>query len=100
MYVRTPTMFDLRTEGDHADRDQRDGDRKEWRQQVEERVDVRRDEAFLREQLDDVGERLQQPMRPDAIRAEAKLDVREHLALDPLQIRQRGHEHGMRPDPF
>ena len=85
--------FDLRTERDDADRDQRDRDGEERRQQIEELVDVRRDEAFFGEQLDDVGERLQQAVRTDAIRAQAQLDVREHLALDPLQIGQRGHEH-------
>ena len=73
-------------------RDQRNSDGEKRRQQIEERVDVGRNEAFFGEQLDNVRQRLQEPMRADAVRAQAQLDVRQNLALDPLQIRQRRHE--------
>jgi hypothetical protein len=50
---------------------------------------VRRKHAFLRDQLNDIGERLQQAMRTDARRPHAHLHVRDHFALDPLQVSKR-----------
>ena len=79
--------------------DQRERHGQERRQQVEELVDVRRDQVFLGEQLDDVGQRLQQAVRADAVRAEAQLDVREHLALDPLQVGAAWSAGRTRPAP-
>ena len=84
---------DLGAERNDGDRNQRDRDRQERRQQIEELVDVRRNQVFLGDQLDDVGQRLQQPVRSHRARPDAHLDVRDHLALDPLQVGQRGHEH-------
>ena len=50
---------------------------------------MRRQHVFLGEQLDDVGQRLQQSVRTHAARTDAQLDVRDHLALDPLQVGER-----------
>ena len=72
---------------------QRQGDGQERRQQVEQLVDVRRNQVFLGDQLDDVGQRLQQAVRAHAVGAEAHLDVRDHLALHPLQVGERGQKH-------
>src|SRR4051812_20970024 len=54
---------------------------------------MRRRHIFFGEQLDDIGQRLQQAMRTHSIRPDSKLDVRDNLSLDPLQIRERGHQH-------
>ena len=59
---------------------------------IENEVDVRRDEPFLRDELDDVRQRLQQAVRTDAIGAHAQLDVRDHFAFDPLQVGEGRHE--------
>ena len=84
---------DFRAERNDGDRDQRQRHRQEGRHQVEELVDVRGDQAFLGNQLHHVGQRLQQSVRAHAVRSHAKLDMRDHLALDPLQIRERGKKH-------
>ena len=57
-------------------------------------VHVRRNQVFFGDQLDHVGQRLQQAVRSHAIRAGTHLDVRDHLALHPLQVREHGHQHG------
>ena len=44
---------------------------------------VGRDDVFLHQQLDAVGEPLQDALRPDAVRPDARLDARPHAALDP-----------------
>ena len=75
-----------------GDGNQRHEHGEERREQIEEFVDVGREHAFLGDQLDDVGQRLQQAMRTDARRAHAHLHVRDHLALHPLQIGERRHE--------
>ena len=81
-----------RAERDHRDRDQREHHRDERRQEVEDLVHVRRHHVFLGDQLDDVGQRLQQAVRTHAARSDAQLDVRDHLALDPLQVGERGQQ--------
>jgi hypothetical protein len=68
-------------------------DGEERRQQIEKLVDVRRHHAFLGDQLDDVGQRLQQSVRTHARRAHAHLHVRDHLALHPLQIGERRQQY-------
>jgi hypothetical protein len=80
---------DLGSERDHGNRDQRERDGEKRRQKIENLVDVGRYHIFLGHELDDVGERLQQSVRSHAARADAKLDVRDHLALDPLQVGER-----------
>ena len=49
--------------------------------------------VLLEHQLDDVGERLQQPREADAVRAAAVLDVGAHLALHPHHEGGRQHQH-------
>ena len=84
---------DLRAERNHGDRNQRQHHGHKRRQQIEELVDVRREHAFLGDQLHHVGQRLQQSVRSHAIRTHAQLDVRDHFALDPLQVCERGEQH-------
>ena len=61
---------------------------------------MRRHQVFLGDQLDDVGQRLQQSVRAHAVRPRAHLNVRDHLALHPLQVGQRGHEDKRRRAPI
>ena len=58
------------------------------------RVGRLRPQLLLEHQLDDVGERLQQALRPDAVRAEALLQERRDLPLDVHHHRRRGEQHG------
>ena len=85
-------------ERNHRNRNQRHGDGEERREQVEELVDVGRHQVFLGDQLDHVGQRLQQPVRADARGPDAHLDVRDDLAFHPLQIRQRGQQNERHDD--
>ena len=91
--VVTPPILMIGAERDHGDRDQREQHRDKRRQEIEDLIDMRRQHVFLGKQLDDVGQRLQQSVRTNAPRTDAKLDVRDDLALDPLQIGQRRHQH-------
>src|ERR1035437_6282540 len=60
---------------------------------------MRREHVFLGQQLDDVGQRLEQSVRSNAPGSDAELDMREYFALDPLNVGQRreqyeGHQGG------
>ena len=79
-------------EGNHGDGNQRHGHGQEGRQQIDKFVDVRRKQIFLGDELDDVRERLQQPVRAHPRGPQAHLNVRDHFALDPLQIGQRSEK--------
>ena len=69
-------------------------DERERRRQDEERhVRRRRIRLFLHDVLHAVGERLQQPVRPDAIRAVTVLDPRRDLPLGERQQRDADHVH-------
>ena len=58
-----------------------------------EPTDVRGPELLLAQQLDDVGQRLQQPERADAVGAVAALEAAEQLALD-----EQHERHQLQPD--
>src|SRR4029079_1869581 len=51
-----------------------------------------REEALLPDQLDEVGDRLQEAVRPDAVRAVAQLHATHDLALGERQIRKRDED--------
>jgi hypothetical protein len=88
--------LDLRAEWNDDDRDQRDRHGEKRRQQIEERVGAGGHDTLLRQQLEDIGDGLQQAVRADAIGARAQLNMRQHLALDPLQVgqsRQQREQH-------
>ena len=51
--------------------------------------DVRRDHLFLEQELQPVGERLQQAERPDAVGPDAVLHPRRELALQQDEVRAR-----------
>ena len=53
-------------------------------------VGVRGDDVFLEQQLQRVGDGLQQPVRPHAHGAQAHLEIRQDLALDQREI--SGHQ--------
>ena len=67
--------------GEHR---QREGEHR--RHQEQETVRSRRDDRLLHQHLDRVGERLQQPERPDHVRSAADLDRGQHLALGEREI--------------
>ena len=56
----------------------------ERRDPEDERVGLGRHDVFLDQQLERVGDRLQQAVRADAHRAQANLHVRQNLALQPV----------------
>jgi hypothetical protein len=59
----------------------------------QQRVGRLRPQLLLEDQLDDVGERLEDAFEADAVRAVAVLDVGADLALEPHHERRRQHEH-------
>src|SRR5690606_8401222 len=61
-------------------------------EQIKEQVYGRRNETFLGQQFDHVGKRLQKTVRTDAVRPHSELDMRQHLAFDPLQVSERGQK--------
>src|SRR5262249_36237727 len=78
----------------HAVRERNDGPRSERRTNREQRCDeeeiavrARRNDDLLEQQLEDVGEGLEQAERTHAIRADAHLDPANHLALGQREIR-------------
>ena len=74
-------------EGDHRDPGDRDHEDDERREVEDDLVGVGRDEVFLAEQLDAVGDRLQEPLRTGAVRTDPVLHGGEHLALVPRHVR-------------
>ena len=71
-----------------ADRGEREHHRQHRRDGVEQFVDVRRRDVFLEQELDAVGQRLQQAKWADPRGPPAILHVADDLALQP---------HGVRP---
>ena len=53
-----------------------------------------REERLLADQLDQVGDRLQEAERAGAVRAVALLQAAEHLAFEPRQVRERQQQRG------
>src|SRR5579872_2661115 len=81
-----------------AERNNRNGDEREKhgdkrRKKIEDLVDMRWQHVLFGEQLDDVRQRLKQSMRADPSWPDAQLDMRNNLALDPLQVSEGGHQH-------
>ena len=79
-----------------AERNQRDGrerqrQRQKRREHVDELIRSRRRDVLLEKELHAVGQRLQQSVRAHVVRAPARLDVRDDLALEPGEVRQRRH---------
>ena len=75
-----------RPERHHGERQHRGADRDGRGEQEEHLVDVAGDDVFLEQELEPVGDRLQQPARPDAVGADAVLHVRAQI-LRSTQIR-------------
>ena len=95
--ISTPVDGDvMRAEGDDGDGDQRAGERDDRREDEERALDGERHQVFLEEELDAIGERLQQAEGADAGGSPAVLDAAEHLALEQHRVgdrRQRDDEH-------
>ena len=89
-----------RPPGDHGERAER-RERGEERGEDVEDVDRRgREEALLADQLDQVGDRLQQAVRAGPVRAVAELHPPHHLALGEREVRERDEDevdHDRRP---
>ena len=60
---------------------------------VERLVDVRRRQVFFEDELDAVGQRLQQAERAHARGSPAVLDVAHHFALQPDGVGHRREQH-------
>ena len=60
-------------------------DRHDRREQEQELARARGNDDLLHQQLDPVGDRLQQAPRADAVGADAHLDPADHLALDSVR---------------
>ena len=76
----------------HRPDDQRHGEGDDRRDQEQPLVGARRDDGFLEEDLEAVGEALQQAPRPDHVRPAAKRDRRPDLALGIDDHRHRQHQ--------
>ena len=63
------------------------------RERKEQRVGRRRPELLLEQQLDDVGQRLEQALRADQVRAEPLLQDRRDLPLDVDHDGRRAQQH-------
>ena len=84
--------FHFGSERDDGDRDQREHHGDEGGEEVEEFVDVGWEHVLFGEELDHVGERLEESMGSDAAGSDAELDVGEDFSLDPLDVGERGEE--------
>ena len=81
-----------RLERDHRPDDQRDGEGDDRRDQEQALVRAGRDDRFLEEDLQPVGEALQQAPRADHVGPAAKRDRRPDLALGIDDHRHRQHQ--------
>ncbi len=83
----------IRAERNDGDGSERERQRHERREKVRELVHAGGRRIFLQKKFGAIGERLQQAVRPDAVRTPARLDVRHNLALEPREIRvHRQHD--------
>src|SRR5215213_8582511 len=82
-----PKDCDGVAEWDHRHPSDRHNEDHQWREIKDHLVGMGRNEVFLAEQLDAVGNGLQEPFRPRAVRTYAVLHSGEHLALVPRHIR-------------
>src|ERR1019366_3480655 len=64
-----------------------------WREEISELVRAGGRHVLFKQELDTVGQRLQQPMRTHAVRTPSRLNMRHDFALEPRQIRQRRQQH-------
>ena len=88
--------LDVGAEGDYGDRDQRAGERDDRSQNIERPVDDGGHEVFLEEELQAVGQRLQQAEGTDAAWSAAVLDAANDLALEQDGVGDAGeqdHQH-------
>src|SRR5208282_4181954 len=87
--------------GNHRYRGNRKDDRQDGRRNVERLVHMRLGQIFLENELDAVGQRLEQAKRSNPRGTPAVLDVRRHLTLQPDAIGHGGEQnanHGDRLD--
>ena len=78
-------------ERDHAERRER-GERGDHRRREVEEVDSAGRRALLADELDEVGDRLEEPERPGAVRPVAELHAAEELALEPGRVGEGDHD--------
>ena len=69
---------------------QRQGQKR--RQRIDETVRARGRHVLFEQELQAVGQRLQQSVRADAVGSHAALDVRRYFALEPDDVGQRGQQ--------
>ena len=79
-------------ERNHGKDRQGGGQDHDRRQDEQELVDVGRRVFFLEDELQTVGQRLQQSQRPDAVRPQPVLHPGGDPALEQHQIGRRGHQ--------
>ena len=78
-------------ERDYGDDQKRRDDHQHRRGQVNQAVGIPRDQVFLGDQLDRVGDRLEQAQRPNPVGPDPVLEPRGHLPLEPDHV---GHDAG------
>ena len=66
---------------------------KERREDIDEAVRGRRHDIFFEKKFHAIGERLQQSVRADVERPDARLNARNDLALEPGEVGQRRHQY-------
>jgi len=79
--------------GNDAERENRGGRDQYGREKMHDLVRARRDDIFLDQHLDPIGDRLKKPERPDAIRAVAILDTTENFPLEDGDGRENREKH-------
>ena len=79
-------------EGDDAEGEQGREGGEGRRDDVGDHLDLAREERLLADELDQVGDRLQQAERPGAVRADAELHAPEQLALDQRRVGERDED--------
>ncbi len=77
-----------------------EGQRQERREEVNKAVGGRGRGVFLEKKLEAVGERLEEAVRAHAVRAPARLNVRDDLALKPGEISENGEHDKEQHDAF
>ena len=92
MCSSVPGMRRLAAERDQRERGERGEHRDERRRQVEAPVRALGDHVLLADQLAEVGDRLQQAHRPDAVGAVARLHPADQLALEDRHEREEPHQ--------
>ena len=76
----------IRPKRNNGDGSQRERQRKQWREVIHEFVHAGGRGVFFEEEFQAIRQWLEQPVRTNAMRSPARLDVRDDFAFEPRQI--------------